>query len=324
MTKKNYRDINLLTEVSEELSGARLDQVISKSFPEYSRERCKQWILEGAVKVDGSVLRPKDKVTVGQKIEIHATLSEATRFQAESIELDILYEDESIIVLNKPAGLIVHPGAGNPEGTLLNALLHHDPNLALLPRAGIVHRLDKNTSGIMVVARTLEAHTSLIQQLQNRTVHREYDTVVQGEIISGGTIDAPIARHSIQRIKMAVVPSGKEAVTHYRIKERFQHFTRLTVQLETGRTHQIRVHMAHIHHPVLGDPVYGGRLKLPAKASEAVINQLQNFQRQALHAYRLSLMHPAIQQEMTWEAPLPADYTQLLVVLRTNTSSIQS
>lgn len=316
MTHKNYREINLLTEVSEELAGQRLDWVVSKSFPEYSRERCKQWILEGAVTVDGSVLRPKDKVTKGQKIEIHATITEATRFQAESINLDIIYEDESIIVLNKPAGLIVHPGAGNPEGTLLNALLHHDPMLATLPRAGIVHRLDKNTSGIMVVARTLEAHTSLIQQLQNRTVHREYDTIVQGELIAGGTVDAPIGRHHLQRIKMAVVASGKEAITHYRIKERFIHFTRLTVQLDTGRTHQIRVHMAHIHHPVLGDPTYGGRLKIPANSSPELIERLQQFRRQALHAFRLSFEHPKTHQSLSWEAPLPEDYLKLLDVLR--------
>lgn len=310
------REISLVTEVTEAMSGQRLDQVLSKSFPEYSRERCKQWILEGAVLVDGVVLRPRDKVLEGQRIEVKAELSEETRFKAESIDLDIIYEDESIIVLNKPAGLVVHPGAGNPEGTLLNALLHHDPNLATLPRVGIVHRLDKNTSGIMVVARSLEAHTSLVQQLQSRSMHREYDTVVQGELIAGGTVDAPIGRHHSQRTKMAVINSGKPAITHYRIKERLAQFTRLTVQLDTGRTHQIRVHMAHIHHPVLGDPVYGGRLKIPANCTPEVLEQIQNFRRQALHAYRLSLDHPLTQETLSWEAPLPEDYLKLLEVLR--------
>lgn len=311
------REINLVTEVTEAMSGQRLDQVLSRCFPEYSRERCKQWILEGSVLVDGVVLRPRDKVLEGQRIEVKAELSEETRFKAESIELDIIYEDESIIVLNKPAGLVVHPGAGNPEGTLLNALLHHDPNLATLPRVGIVHRLDKDTSGVMVVARTLEAHTSLVQQLQSRSMHREYDTVVQGEFIAGGTVDAPIGRHHSQRIKMAVINSGKPAITHYRIKERFSQFTRLTVQLDTGRTHQIRVHMAHIHHPVLGDPVYGGRLKIPANCTPEVLEQIQNFRRQALHAYRLSLDHPLTHETLSWEAPLPDDYLKLLEVLRT-------
>jgi 23S rRNA pseudouridine1911/1915/1917 synthase len=308
--------INLETVVTSTLSGQRLDQVLSKTFPEYSRERCKQWILEGAVLVDGLVLRPRDKVLEGQKIVITAELTEETRFLPQSIALDIIFEDDSIIILNKPAGLVVHPGAGNMEGTLLNALLHHDPHLATLPRVGIVHRLDKNTSGIMVVARTLPAHTSLVQQLQNRSMHREYDTVVQGELIAGGTVDAPIGRHHSQRTKMAVINSGKPAITHYRIKERFPHFTRLTVQLDTGRTHQIRVHMAYINHPVLGDPVYGGRLKIPANCTEVLREHLQNFRRQALHAFRLSLEHPLTEEIMSWEAPLPADYLQLLEVLR--------
>lgn len=315
------KEINLQSEVSDTQAGLRLDQVLAKCFPEYSRELCKQWILEGAVLVDGKVLRPKDRVYEGQKIEIKAVLRNQTSFEAESIQLDIIYEDESVIIINKPAGLIVHPGAGNPAGTLLNALLHHDTNLATLPRAGIVHRLDKNTSGIMVVARTLKAHTSLIKQLQNRSVHREYDTVVQGELIAGGTVDAPIGRHHLQRTRMAVVASGKEAITHYRIKERFSHFTRLTVQLDTGRTHQIRVHMAHIHHPVLGDPVYGGRLKIPANSSTELVDLLQQFRRQALHAFRLSFEHPVTHQSVTYEAPLPEDYLKILAVLRENQQS---
>lgn len=310
------KEIKLETMVTGTMSGQRLDQVLSKCFPEYSRERWKQWILEGAVLVDGKVIRPRDKVLEGQQIILNAMLTEETRFLPQSIDLDILYEDESLLVLNKPSGLVVHPGAGNPEGTLLNALLHHDPQLATLPRVGIVHRLDKNTSGIMVVARTLPAHTSLVQQLQSRTMQREYDTVVQGELIAGGTVDAPIGRHHSQRIKMAVINSGKPAITHYRIKERFENFTRLTVQLDTGRTHQIRVHMAHIHHAVLGDPVYGGRLKIPANCALDLLEQLQNFRRQALHAFRLSLIHPVTQETLSWEAPLPEDYQHLLTVLR--------
>lgn len=310
------KTIHLETEVTAEMSGQRLDQVLSKTFPQYSRENFKHWILDRAVKVDGEVLRPRDKVQAGQKIELKTELLEDTRFLPESISLDILYEDEDLIVLNKPAGLVVHPGAGNKEGTLLNALLHHDPHLAALPRAGIVHRLDKNTSGIMVVARTLPAHTSLIKQLQKRSITREYDTVVQGELISGGMIDEPIGRHHIQRTKMAVVDSGKSAVTHYRIKERFKYYTRLSVTLETGRTHQIRVHMAYSNHAVLGDPLYGGRLKIPANAPENLREYLHHFKRQALHAIRLTLMHPISQKEMTWEAPLPDDYQELLKHLR--------
>jgi 23S rRNA pseudouridine1911/1915/1917 synthase len=312
------RKINLEVTVTALMAGQRLDQIVSKAFPEYSRERCKQWILGGSVLVDGVVLRPRDKVLDGQHIVINAELTAETRFLAESIELNVIYQDESIIIINKPAGLVVHPGAGNTEGTLLNALLHYDPHLASLPRVGIVHRLDKNTSGIMVVARTLPAHTSLVQQLQNRSMHREYDTVVQGELIAGGTVDAPIGRHHSQRTKMAVINSGKPAVTHYRIKERFSQFTRLTVQLDTGRTHQIRVHMASINHPVLGDPVYGGRLRIPANCSEVLREQLLNFRRQALHAFRLSLCHPVTQETLTWEAPLPEDYRQLLAVLHSS------
>lgn len=308
--------IHLVTEVTAEMSGQRLDQVLSKTFPEYSRETFKQWIIDNVVLVDGKVLRPRDKVSAGQKIEIRAELTKDSRFLPESIDLDIIYEDEAIIVLNKPAGLVVHPGAGNQVGTLLNALLHHDPNLATLPRAGIVHRLDKNTSGIMVVARTLPAHTSLIHQLLKRSVIREYDTVVQGELISGGSIDEPIGRHHLQRTKMAVVASGKPAITHYRIKERFIHFTRLSVKLETGRTHQIRVHMAHCNHPVLGDPVYGGRLKIPANCTAEIREYLQHFRRQALHAIRLTLIHPVSGKELSWEAPIPDDYQRLLDVLR--------
>ncbi|MDQ2994040.1 MAG: 23S rRNA pseudouridine(1911/1915/1917) synthase RluD [Pseudomonadota bacterium] len=304
--------IDLTTEITEELSGQRLDQVLAKCYPQYSRERFKQWILAGVVTVDGEKMRPRDKVETGQKIILHTQLADAVTSKPEAIALNIVYEDEAIIVLNKPVGLVVHPGAGNQRGTLMNALLHHDPNMATLPRAGIVHRLDKDTSGVMVVARTLEAYTSLVRQLQDRSVRREYDTIVYGKIIAGSTIDAPIARHPHQRLKMAVVDSGKPALTHYRVKERFEHFTRLSVQIETGRTHQIRVHMAYIHHPVVGDPVYGGRLRLPPNTTEAFKDLLRHFNRQALHAASLTLIHPVTEEEMSWQVPLPEDYQQLL------------
>lgn len=307
--------IELTTEITEALAGQRLDQVLAKCFSQYSREKFKQWILEGAVTVDGAKLRPRDKVILGQVVKIHAELTDAVTSNAEAIELNILYEDASVLILNKPAGLVVHPGAGNQRGTLMNALLYHDPNLATLPRAGIVHRLDKDTSGVMVVARTLEAYTSLVRQLQDRSVRREYDTLVHGKIIAGSTIEAPIARHPRQRLKMAVVEGGKAAVTHYRVKERFEHFTRLTVQIETGRTHQIRVHMAFIHHPVVGDPVYGGRLKLPPGTTEEFKDYLRNFNRQALHAASLTLIHPETEEEMSWQAPIPEDYQKLLIGL---------
>lgn len=307
--------IDLTTEITEELAGQRLDQVLAKRYSQYSREKFKQWILQGAVTVDGNVLRPRDKVLLGQVIKIHAELADVVTSTGQDIALNILYEDESILVINKPAGLVVHPGAGNQRGTLMNALLFHDPNLATLPRAGIVHRLDKDTSGVMVVARTLAAYTSLVRQLQDRSVRREYDTLVHGKIIAGGTIDEPIARHPKQRLKMAVVEGGKSAVTHYRVQHRFDHFTRLKVQIETGRTHQIRVHMAHIHHAVVGDPVYGGRLKLPPGTTEAFKEYLRNFHRQALHAVSLTLIHPVTQEEMSWQAPLPEDYQKLLAAL---------
>ncbi len=303
--------------IPEEYAGLRLDQALAKLFPQYSRSRLKQWLENEKIFVNQEVnRRPRDKVQGGEVIEIHAELEDVIAHQAEAIALDIIYEDEAIIVLNKSAGMVVHPAAGQHNSTLLNALLYHAPKLAKLPRAGIVHRLDKDTSGLLVIAKTLEAHTSLVQQLQKRKISREYCAIVLGLLISGGTVDAPIGRHPRQRIKMAVVESGKPAVTHYRILEKFQDHTYLSVKLETGRTHQIRVHMAHIHHPIVGDQTYAGRMRLPKGASDRLIDELRNFKRQALHASQLGLHHPISGEWMTWQAELPEDMQELLEALR--------
>jgi 23S rRNA pseudouridine1911/1915/1917 synthase len=302
----------------EDLAGKRLDQALAQLFPQYSRSRLTQWVRDGRVLVDGEVLKPKDKVLGGEEISLEPEVEADTQFQAEDIPLNIVYEDEGILIINKPPGLVVHPAAGNWSGTLQNGLLFHDPELAKVPRAGIVHRLDKETSGLMVVARTLEAHTSLVTQLQERTVKREYLALVQGQVISGGMVDEPIGRHPVDRKRMAVVASGKPAITHYLIEERFEGYTLLRVSLETGRTHQIRVHMAHIRFPMVGDPVYGGRARIPAGLSEEVREAILKFPRQALHATRLGLVHPVTGEEMQWEAPLPEDMQALLSSMREN------
>jgi 23S rRNA pseudouridine1911/1915/1917 synthase len=302
----------------EDLAGKRLDQALAQLFPQYSRSRLTQWVRDGRVLVDGEVLKPKDKVLGGEEISLEPEVEADTQFQAEDIPLNIVYEDEAILVINKPPGLVVHPAAGNWSGTLQNGLLFHDPELAKVPRAGIVHRLDKETSGLMVVARTLEAHTSLVTQLQERTVKREYLALVQGQVISGGMVEEPIGRHPVDRKRMAVVASGKPAITHYLVEERFEGYTLLRVSLETGRTHQIRVHMAHIRFPMVGDPVYGGRARIPAGLSEEVREAILKFPRQALHATRLGLVHPVTGEEMQWEAPLPEDMQALLSSMREN------
>ncbi|WP_303908471.1 23S rRNA pseudouridine(1911/1915/1917) synthase RluD [Thiohalomonas denitrificans] len=302
--------------VPAESAGRRLDQVLADLFPEYSRSRLQQWVKEGRVRVDGKSMRPKDKLQGIEQIELEPVVEPEQRWEAEAIPLDIRYEDEQLIVLNKPAGLVVHPAAGNRAGTMLNALLHHAPELASVPRAGIVHRLDKETSGLLVVARTLQAQTALVAQLQARSMTREYRAVVSGVMTGGGTVEAPIGRHAVDRKRMAVTPSGKPAVTHYRVVERFRGHTHIKVRLETGRTHQIRVHMAHIRYPLVGDPVYGGRLKLPKGCSEALRQVLRGFHRQALHAGRLGLEHPGSGLAMEWEAELPEDMCRLLEALR--------
>jgi 23S rRNA pseudouridine1911/1915/1917 synthase len=277
-----------------------------------------QWIKEGLVLVDGAARRPRDKMFGGEQLEVDALFEETGDCQAQPIGLHLLYQDDWLLIVDKPAGLVVHPAAGHHDGTLQNGLLHHDPALAILPRAGIVHRLDKETSGLLVVARTPAAHKHLVEQLQAREIHREYRAVVQGVMTAGGKVDAPIGRHPTQRTRMAVVNSGKPAVSHYRVLERYRSHSLLKVNLESGRTHQIRVHMAHIHYPLLGDPLYGGRLKLPAGASAELVEALRGFRRQALHAHRLGLPHPGSGEWMEWESPLPEDMTQLLEVLKTD------
>ncbi len=306
----------LHAEVAPEQAGRRLDQVLAELFADYSRSRLTQWLKQGQVEVDGEQRKPRDKVLGGEQIALRVKLERDERFDPEPIPLDIVYEDESIIVINKPAGLVVHPAAGNWKGTLLNALLHHEPNLDAVPRAGIVHRLDKLTSGLLVVARTLEAQTSLVAQLQQRSLTREYDAVINAVLTGGGKVDAPIGRHPVDRKRMAVVNSGKPAVTHYRVAERFRAHTHIKVKLETGRTHQIRVHMAYLKYPLIGDPVYGGRLRIPPASSELLQQTLRRFPRQALHASRLGLIHPQSGEYMEWQVPLPEDMQQLLAVLR--------
>lgn len=309
-------DIQLEASVPLDLAGSRLDQVAAAVFADYSRERLKDWIKDGRLTMDGRVAKPKDRVVGGELLVLSAELEIETTAAPEDIPLDIIYEDEHLLVINKPAGLVVHPGAGNHTGTLMNALLHHCPDLQHLPRAGIVHRLDKDTSGLMVVAKTLPAQTSLVDQLADKSVYREYEAVVVGVMTSGGTVEAPIDRHPIDRVRQAVIEGGRPAVTHYRVLARFRGHTHVQLQLETGRTHQIRVHMAHINHPLVGDPVYGGRMRLPKGAMPALVKAVQQFPRQALHARRLGLIHPATLQEMKWESPLPADFLALLAVLK--------
>ncbi len=307
---------HLHAQIEPEQAGQRLDQAMAKLFPDYSRSRLQQWVKQGLVTVDGQTCRPRDKVQGGEQIKLEARLEEQVECSPQSIPLDLIFEDEHLLVINKPAGLVVHPAVGNRDGTLQNALLNHDPNLIQLPRAGIVHRLDKETSGLLVVARTLMAHKILVEQLQAREVKREYRAVAKGVLVAGGTVDAPIGRHPVNRVKQAVVPGGKAAITHYRVLERFAHHSYLRVNLETGRTHQIRVHMAHIHHALVGDPVYGGRLQMPAGASPELQNALRKFRRQALHARRLGLKHPASGEWQEWEVPVPQDMAELLEVLR--------
>ncbi|MCY1281776.1 Ribosomal large subunit pseudouridine synthase D [compost metagenome] len=313
--------IQLAAEVPFELGGQRLDQVAAQLFSEHSRSRLAGWIKDGRLTVDGAVLRPRDIVHAGSRLALDVELEVQGEWKAQDIGLDIVYEDEQILVIDKPAGLVVHPAAGHQDGTMLNALLHHVPELANVPRAGIVHRLDKDTTGLMVVAKTLEAHTNLVAQLQARSVSRIYEAIVVGVIVSGGKIDAPMGRHGVMRQKMAVVPTGKQAISHYRVLERFRSHTHTRVKLETGRTHQIRVHMAHIGYPLVGDPVYGGRFRIPPGANPTLVESLRDFPRQALHARFLELDHPATGVRMKWESPLPDDFTWLLSLLRQDNES---
>lgn len=303
--------------VSAAHSGKRFDQVAALLFNEFSRSRLKTWILSGELLVNGARYQPRDKVWQGDTLGLAAALEPEGDWQPQPIDLAVVYEDEVLLVVNKPAGLVVHPAAGHPDGTLLNALLNHCPSLVELPRAGIVHRLDKDTTGLMVVAKQLPAHARLVEQLQARTVKRQYRAVVVGKPVSGGIVNAPMGRHPQQRKKMAVVKGrGKEAITHYRILNRFAAHTELQLNLETGRTHQIRVHMASIGYPLVGDPVYGGRMRLPKGASEELQMALRCFGRQALHAAELGLIHPSSGEVMQWQVPIPDDMQRLLTLLK--------
>jgi 23S rRNA pseudouridine1911/1915/1917 synthase len=299
----------------EDLQGLRLDQALARALPQYSRARLQGWIEAGAIQVNGRRPRAKDKVVGGERVEIEARLEVDVQVAPEAMPLEIVFKDRALFVINKPAGLVVHPGAGNSRHTLQNALLALDPKLAVVPRAGLVHRLDKDTSGLLVVARTPEVHTTLVAALAEREIERHYIALCSGVLTGGGTVDEPIGRHRSQRTKMAVRSDGRPSVTHYRLMKRFRAHTLLHVQLESGRTHQIRVHLAHIGYPVVGDPVYGGRRRFPAAASPALIAELEAFTRQALHAARLKLAHPITGKEVEWEAPLPADMAHLVAVL---------
>ena len=306
--------------VPETCLGKRLDQSLAEMFPDYSRSRLKEWILAGNVQVNGVVQsKAREKMYGGEQIDINAEVESELRFEAQDIPLNIVYEDDDILVINKPAGLVVHPGAGNPDGTVLNALLHHFPKIDVVPRAGIVHRLDKDTTGLMVVAKTIAAQTNLVESLQAREITREYEAVANGVMTAGGLVDEPIGRHATKRTNMAVTISGRPSVTHYRVLEKYRLHTRLRLRLETGRTHQIRVHMAHITHPLVGDPAYGGRPRPPKNASPELLTLLRGFKRQALHATMLSLFHPITGEEMTWHADTPEDFKILVNALREDT-----
>ena len=304
--------------VPHDLGGLRLDQALQRMLPEHSRSRLQGWIKEGLITLEGQAATSRLKVWGGEKISVTPRATpEQTSFAAEDIALDIVFEDEHILVINKPAGLVVHPAAGNWDGTMLNALLHHVPQSGELPRAGIVHRLDKDTSGLLVVAKTLQAQTSLVRQLQARTVKREYRAIVWGEVWRNGTVDQPIGRHPHSRTRMAVNRMGKPAVTHYEVLERFAVHTYMRCMLETGRTHQIRVHMQHLKAPIVGDPVYGLRGIVPHQALTPVLHEvLSGFKRQALHAIKLGLVHPSSGEPMEWQIELPADMKLLLEAMR--------
>ncbi|SNS26780.1 ribosomal large subunit pseudouridine synthase D [Pseudomonas segetis] len=316
MSSINKQSIQLSAEVPSDLGGQRLDQIAAQLFAEHSRSRLTAWIKEGLLTVDGKVIRPRDIVHGGAQLELNAEQEAQGEWIAQDIALDIVYEDDDILVINKPAGLVVHPAAGHSDGTLLNALLHHVPDIVNVPRAGIVHRLDKDTTGLMVVAKNIQAQTQLVDQLQKRTVSRIYECVVIGVITAGGKIDAPIGRSSSQRQRMTVTDGGKQAISHYRVLERFRSHTHARVKLETGRTHQIRVHMSHVGFPLIGDPVYAGRFRIPPAASPTLVQSLKEFPRQALHARFLELDHPVTGKRMKWESALPDDLVWLLTLLR--------
>ena len=308
--------LSLQFQLDESYLGQRIDQVAATVWSDFSREKLKQWLKEGHLLVNGNTVKPKYKCEGNELLSLDVELEAQTSAQPENIPLNIVYEDDDIIVINKPVGMVVHPGAGNPNGTLVNALLYHFPKSAELTRAGLVHRIDKDTSGLLVVAKNLESQFSLSKQLAKKSVYRIYDLICYGNIIAGGTIDEPIKRHPVDRVRMAILPGGRDAVTHYNVKERFQNFTRVQAQLETGRTHQIRIHFTYIGFPLVGDPIYMSRVKVPAGASEKLGSTLRAFRRQALHASKLGLTHPRTREEMMFEAPWADDFNELVEVLR--------
>lgn len=318
------QEIQLTATINESQLGQRLDQALAELFPDYSRSRIKEWILDDRVQVNGRLVnKPKEKMLGGEQISIDALIDEDMRFEPQNLPLNIVYEDDDILVINKPRDFVVHPGAGNPDGTVLNALLYHYPDIADVPRAGIVHRLDKDTTGLMVVAKTVPAQTRLVESLQLREITREYEAVANGRMTAGGKVEEPISRHPTKRTHMAVNPMGKPAVTHYRVMEHFRAHTRLRLRLETGRTHQIRVHMAHINHPLVGDQLYGGRPRPLKGASDEFRDELREFDRQALHATMLRLYHPITGIQMEWHAPIPDDMVKLIEVLKADAQEHQ-
>lgn len=309
------KKIEFQLSVPESLRGERLDKALAILLPDYSRSLIKSWVDNNTVTVNGETLKPRAKLLGGEKIYINAEAEPQTFLSPEDIALNILFEDEHLMIINKPVGLVVHPGAGNPNKTLVNALLFYNPSLTDLPRAGLIHRLDKDTSGLLLIAKTQAAHTHLVQRLQQREINRHYVAIVQGNVISGGKIEAPIGRHPLHRLRMAVTPGGKNAVTHYRVLRHFKSYTYLSLKLETGRTHQIRVHLAHHKFPIVGDPLYSGRKQIPKGSSEELIIVLDQFHRQALHAINLNFIHPITQQEIDISAELPQDFQNLLQAL---------
>ena len=311
---------NVIVDLS--LSGERLDVILSKAFPDFSRSQLQKWLKQGHILVDGKVRKAKEKLLGGESIQLRAEMETQTNWSAEPMALDIVYEDDDVIVINKPVGLVVHPGAGNYSGTLSNGLLAYFPEIRNIPRSGIVHRLDKDTSGLLVVAKTLKAHCSLVEQLQERTVKREYEAIACGYITAGGTVDAPIGRSPHNRLKMAVTKLGKPAVTHFNILERYRSHTRIRCRLETGRTHQIRVHMSHINAPLLGDPLYNKRLKLDGRMSDVLKELLRQYKVQALHAHKLAFIHPSTKETIEFKAKCPKEMQHLIKVLREDASPL--
>ena len=316
--RQDLTTIDLKQQVPENLRGYRLDQAAATLFDDYSRARLQKWIRDGRLYIDGRPGKVREKLAGGEWLSLHAEVLPVADWQAQPLDLDVIYEDSAILVVNKRAGLVVHPGAGNPDLTLLNGLLHHCSQLETVPRAGIVHRLDKDTTGLLVVAKTLAAHNSLVKQLKARTVSREYDAIVQGQLYRSGSVDAAIGRHPVNRVRMAVTEKGKPAISHYRMLASYSDYSHLRVKLETGRTHQIRVHMSHIGHPLLGDPLYGGRLQIPAGIGDGLATGLRGFKRQALHAAHLGLIHPESGESMSWHAALPEDMQSILSLLESD------